>query len=148
MLIACDIDGTVANLRHRLNFIQTKPKNWDAFDAAIPYDTVNEPVATVVKALVATGEHDFIFVSGRNERCRVSTEEWLADNQFWYEKLYMRKLKDYRRDDIVKSEILDRVIEDWGKKPDMVFDDRRRVVEMWHERGVFCFNVLQGFKDF
>ena len=60
-----------------------------------------------------------------------------------YERLYMRAEQDYRADDIVKSEILDQIIAD-GFQPDMVFDDRNRVCDMWRERGIRCLQVAPG----
>jgi hypothetical protein len=60
----------------------------------------------------------------------------------------MRKADDFRGDDIVKREILDEMTRAWGRKPDMVFDDRPRVVRMWREAGIFVFNVYQSDEDF
>ena len=148
MLVVFDIDGTLANIEHRLDYVRSKPKNWRAFDAGIPNDKVNEPVAEVFFSLRNDG-HDIIFASGRNERSRIATQDWLRKNGFsMYQKLYMRKPDDYRSDDIVKQEILDEIIEDYGRKPDMVFDDRPRVVRMWRDNGIFVFNVYQGEEDF
>jgi hypothetical protein len=147
MLICFDIDGTLANIEHRLDFVRSKPKNWPAFDAGIPNDKVNEPVAEAFRSLSAF--NTIILASGRNERSRSATEKWLQSNGFYeYEKLYMRKADDFRSDDIVKREMLDQIITDYGKKPDMVFDDRPRVVRMWRDAGIFVFNVYQGEKDF
>jgi phosphoglycolate phosphatase-like HAD superfamily hydrolase len=149
MLVVFDIDGTLANIEHRLHHVRSKPKNWAAFDAGIPNDKVNEPVAEAFHALKAIG-HTIIFASGRNERTRSETELWLIRNGFWGigRKLYMRKADDFRSDDIVKREMLDDIISDYGKKPDMVFDDRPRVVRMWRDAGIFVFNVYQGDEDF
>jgi FMN phosphatase YigB (HAD superfamily) len=147
MLIVFDIDGTLANIEHRLDYVRCKPKNWRAFDAGIPNDRVNEPVAEIFWSMVA--RHDIILASGRNERSRQATEDWLEANcLIGYEKLYMRKADDFRSDDIVKLEILDEIIADYGKKPDMVFDDRPRVVRAWRSQGIFVFNVYQGEEDF
>jgi hypothetical protein len=150
MLIVFDIDGTLANIEHRLDYVRSKPKNWAAFDAGIPNDKVNEPVAKVFrKFAVDRAFHDVVLASGRNERSRRATEDWLyANNLTGWQKLYMRKADDFRGDDIVKREILDEIIADYGKKPDMVFDDRPRVVRMWREEGIFVFNVYQGEEDF
>jgi hydroxymethylpyrimidine pyrophosphatase-like HAD family hydrolase len=147
MLIVFDLDGTLANIEHRLDYVRSKPKNWKAFDAGIPNDKVNEPVAEVFFSLRG---HDIIFASGRSERTRDATMKWLQDNRFWNynAKLYMRKADDFRSDDIVKREMLDDIIADYGKKPDMVFDDRPRVVRMWRDAGIFVFNVYQGEEDF
>jgi hypothetical protein len=148
MLICFDIDGTLANIEHRLDFVRSKPKNWPAFDAGIPNDKVNEPVAEVFDAMIMGG-HTVILASGRNERTRIATQDWLRKNGFsMYQKLYMRLADDFRSDDIVKREMLDQIIADYGKKPDMVFDDRPRVVRMWRDAGIFVFNVYQGEEDF
>jgi hydroxymethylpyrimidine pyrophosphatase-like HAD family hydrolase len=148
MLVVFDIDGTLANIEHRLDYVRSKPKNWKAFDAGIPNDKVNEPVAEVFDAM-AMHNHDIVLASGRNERSRLATESWLRKNEMiGYDRLYMRKADDFRSDDIVKQEILDQIIADYGKKPDMVFDDRPRVVRMWRDNGIFVFNVYQGEEDF
>lgn len=148
MLVVYDIDGTLANIDHRLGYVRTKPKNWAAFNAAIPHDKVNAPVAAVFHQMVDAG-HAVILASGRNERSRAATEQWLAENKLrGYQKLYMRKADDFRGDDIVKQEILDEIIRDYGKKPDMWFDDRPRVVKAIRSQGVFVFDVYQGTEDF
>ena len=148
MLIVFDIDGTLADIEHRLDYVRSKPKNWKAFDAGIPNDKVNTPVAEVFRQMVEEGHH-VILASGRNDRSRAATEDWLRKSSLvGYEKLYMRKADDFRGDDIVKREILDEIVANWGRKPDMVFDDRPRVVRMWREAGIFVFNVYQGEEDF
>jgi hypothetical protein len=53
-----------------LHIVYTQqPKNWAAFDAAIPADSINEPVAAAYNQIV--------LASGRNERSRAATETWL-----------------------------------------------------------------------
>jgi hypothetical protein len=147
MLVVFDIDGTLANIEHRLDYVRSKPKNWKAFDAGIPNDKVNLPVAEVFTSMLF--HHYIVLASGRNERSRKATEDWLWDNKLrGYQKLYMRKEDDYRNDSIVKREMLDEIIADYGKKPDMVFDDRPRVVKMWRDAGIFVFDVYQGEEDF
>jgi hypothetical protein len=141
------LDGTLANIEHRLDYVRSKPKNWAAFDAGIPNDKVNEPVAEAFRSLSAF--NTIILASGRNERSRSATEKWLQSNGFYeYEKLYMRKADDFRGDDIVKREILDDIIADYGKKPDMVFDDRKRVVDMWRRNGIWVFDCNQSGQEF
>jgi hypothetical protein len=149
MLVVFDIDGTLANIEHRLDYVRSKPKNWKAFDAGIPNDVLNQRVALVFWALQEQDFHDIVLASGRNERSRQATEQWLTANALGgYQKLYMRKADDFRSDDIVKQEILEEIIADYGRKPDMVFDDRPRVVKMWRDNGIFVFNVYQGEEDF
>ena len=80
MLVVFDIDGTLANIEHRLDYVRSKPKNWKAFDAGIPNDKLNEPVAEVLYSLRSAGSgnmNKIIFASGRNERSRSATIDWL-----------------------------------------------------------------------
>jgi hypothetical protein len=150
MLVCFDIDGTLANIEHRLDYVRSKPKNWKAFDAGIPNDAVNLPVARVFHAL-HNGENAIIFASGRSERTREATVNWLRKNKMWfgdYSKLYMRPADDYRADDIIKNEIIDEIVADYGKLPDLWFDDRPRVVRAVRKRGIFVFDVYQGEEDF
>lgn len=111
---------------------------------------MNGPVAEVFFSLRNDG-HDIIFASGRNERSRDATIAWLDRKNFWCadsSKLYMRKADDFRSDDIVKDEIIDEIAADYGKLPDMWFDDRPRVVRAVRARGIFVFDVYQGEEDF
>jgi hydroxymethylpyrimidine pyrophosphatase-like HAD family hydrolase len=147
-LICFDIDGTLANIDHRLGYVRSKPKNWAAFDAGIPNDAVNQPVAAVFHDMAKSG-NTIILASGRNERSRHDTVAWLRKNNLnFYQKLYMRKADDYRADDIIKREILAEIVTDFGRKPDMWFDDRPRVVKAIRSQGVFVFDVYQGTEDF
>ena len=149
MLVVFDIDGTLANIEHRLDYVRSKPSNWRAFDAGIPNDEVNDPVATIFWAMMTRDNVDIVLASGRNERSRQATEDWLSANMLTgYQKLYMRKADDFRSDDIVKDEIIDEIVADYGKLPDMWFDDRPRVVRAVRSRGIFVFDVYQGEEDF
>jgi acid phosphatase class B len=148
-LICFDLDGTLANIEHRLGYIRSRPKNWSAFNAAIPHDAVNTQVAATFFALRDAG-HNIVFASGRSEDTRNDTVAWLKANNFWSptSRLYMRKSRDYRNDDIIKCEMLDDIVRDHGRKPDMWFDDRPRVVKAIRSCGVFVFDVYQGEEDF
>lgn len=149
MLCCFDLDGTLADINHRIGYVRSKPKNWAAFDAGILNDKVNTPVASVFWSLQEQGIHDIILASGRSENTRQATEHWLAVNCLsGYQNLYMRKAGDYRSDTIVKDEIIDQIVADYGKMPDMWFDDRPRVVKTVRARGIFVFDVYQGKEDF
>lgn len=143
----CDIDGTVADLSHRLHFIQREPSDWDGFFAACVDDA---PIPEVIKTVQAlrniAGIH---FVSGRSDAVRHETERWLEDNDIWYEGLWMRKTGDHRQDHIVKAELLDELLAKqraiWGEVNILgVFEDRKQVVDMYRARGLRVFHVAEG----
>jgi len=148
MLVVFDIDGTLADNHHRIDYVKTTPKDWAKYDAGIHDDAVIEPIAKIFRLFVEEG-HAVVFATGRNERSRTATELWLAEHNLrGGEHLYMRAANDFRHDDVVKSEMLDQIIADYGKKPDMWFDDRPRVVRALRERGVFVVDVYQGEEEF
>lgn len=149
MLVAFDLDGTLANINHRLEHVKNKPKCWEKFNEGIKDDLPYIPVVEALKSLRAAG-NDIIYMSARQESCRAETEKWLVKNGISAEnpQLYMRDDKDYREDSLVKEEMLEKVRLDFGKWPDMVFDDRRRVVDMWRRKGIFVFDCNQSGKDF
>lgn len=145
MLIVFDIDGTLANLDHRLHYIKKNPKNYQAFFNAMPMDTKNEPICNVLE-LLDDGQNEIVFASGRPDSHMEETSAWIDANVSLHRvsHLYMRKAGDYRADYIVKEEILQQIIKDFGKKPDLVFDDRKQVVDMWRRNGVVCCQVAEG----
>lgn len=137
-----DVDGTLANPVHRKHFIENKPKRWDLWNLNIDKDTVNQEIADFVEVARAKGIF-VIIATGREEKYRVITRNWLYDHNIFFDSLMLRKNGDYRSDDIIKKEMLDR-ISAAGINPVLVFDDRDRVVKMWRENGIRCFQVAEG----
>lgn len=138
-----DIDGTLADLTHRLHFIQQEPKNWDAFFAACSDDS---PITHVIGLcrLLSKGAK-ILLVSGRSDVSRDKTAQWLKDHEIPYDGLYMRKEGDHRQDNLVKSELLDLIKEQWtGDEIAGVFDDRNQVVQMFRSRGLQVYQVADG----
>lgn len=140
---AFDIDGTLANLTHRLHFIKTEPKNWDEFFRACWGDTPIWPVIRVAQALAEKCR--VVFVTGRSDACREDTSAWLA----WYDlfgQVYMRKTGDHRPDDVVKPELLRKLQTELAEDEVLmgVFEDRKTVVDAYRKMGVQVFQVADG----
>jgi len=140
----CDLDGTLCNVSHRRQYVATKPRNWDAWNAGLVNDKPNLAVLGIITSL--TYYYPLIFVSGRSDDYRKQTEEWLEKYDISYNALYMRKYKDHRDDAIVKGELADQIEKDYNIFA--VFDDRKKVIDMWINRGVFVFDVSQGKGNF
>jgi phosphoglycolate phosphatase-like HAD superfamily hydrolase len=145
-IIICDIDGTIADCEHRRHYITTKPKNYDAFYEEVMDDAPINRVLGLLNVLMDYEGREFqlVFVTGRPERCRADTVEWLRYQHFYPSDytLFMRKDGDHRQDYIVKQEILDTHInksEVW-----LVLDDRKQVVDMWRRNGLTCLQVAEG----
>ncbi len=145
--IIFDLDGTLCDVSHRRQFVATKPRNWDAWNKGISQD---KPVYQVLGMFqVLKYLFPIFFVSGRSDDYRDVTVKWLEKHGIMeddYNGLYMRKYQDHRDDAIVKAEIADIIEKDY--EIFAVFDDRKRVLTMWQDRGIFTFDVAQGKGDF
>ena len=145
--ICVDLDGTLCNVKHRRQYVATKPRNWNAWNLGIINDKPIPQVLEVVNAL--KDRFPIFFVSGRSDDYRDVTLKWFEKYgimEHYYNGLLMRKCGYHRDDAIVKGEIADQIEENY--KIFAVFDDRKRVVDMWANRGIFVFDVGQGKGDF
>ncbi len=145
--IIFDLDGTLCDVTHRRQFVATKPRNWDAWNRGISNDKPVEQVLEMFCALKYL--YPIFFVSGRSDDYRDVTVKWLEKHgitPYDHNGLYMRKYQDHRDDAIVKAEIADQIEEQY--QIFAVFDDRKRVLTMWQDRGIFTFDVSQGKGDF
>lgn len=90
-----DLDGVLADARHRLHYLRDIPKNWDAFFGAAPADPVLPQGVELVAQAVGRG-HQVIYLTGRPERCRNDTVAWLAERGLPSGPLHMRRDGDRR----------------------------------------------------
>ena len=138
-IVIFDLDGTLALISHRRHFVENGNRDWDGFFGACDKDEPNWPVIDVYHAMRDAGHHVLIW-SGRSDAVRDKTESWLEKHLGHVPRLRMRKAGDYTPDHTLKERWLDEL----GTPPAMVFDDRTRVVNMWRDRGVTCFQVAPG----
>jgi predicted kinase len=133
--IICDLDGTLAWMQGRSPYDGTK----------VDKDEIDPQLRDLLILLRHMG-FTLLFVSGREgtDECRTKTQKWLEshfDNHDF--KLFMRKEKDYRSDEIIKKEIYDTHIKNKYYIA-TVFDDRNKVVDMWRKEGLLCCQVAEG----
>jgi AAA domain-containing protein len=134
-----DIDGTLANLSHRLHLLP----NYDAFFAQAGGDIAIWPMVNLAIKLYDC-DYQIILVSGRTDRIRKETENWLDHHGIKYAELYMRPDGDYRKDYIIKKEILAQIHKDFDNLDiQFVVDDRSSVVRMWREEGLICLQCAE-----
>ncbi len=119
-----------------------------SFFEACDLDTPIQPVIYILEKLSAY--HEIEIWSGRCESVRKKTEEWLSKFVHPFYKidiLKMRPIGDYTPDDVLKEQWLDEALAE-GKTIEYIFDDRKKVRDMWVRRGIFVFDVSQGKGDF
>lgn len=138
--IICDLDGTLCNIDHRIHLV--KQNKWDEFYDLCSKDTLNEWCAELLD-LYATHLYDILLVSGRPEKVRYKTENWLKNNGILYKDLITRADGDYCPDDELKEKIYRYHIEPYYRVA-VVIDDRQRVVDMWRRLGLVCLQCTKG----
>lgn len=149
-LYIIDLDGTAALIDHRRPVILDKEDKhrWGKFYQLCDKDVPNHPVIQTMEMLKQAGA-DIWFFSGRSAEVREKTVHWLAlHTSFCSEDLdnilVMRDIGDSTPDDVLKKRWLDNMLIDDRKRLVAVFDDRDRVVKMWRDNGVMCFQVAEG----
>lgn len=142
-----DLDGTLALIHHRRHFVENRANRWDEFFAACVDDKPNIPVIETMTSLQNGGMCEIWIWSGRSDIVRNETMEWLADHtrQYWrHDEVKMRTHGNYTPDDVLKKHWYDTMSNVDKARLVATFDDRDRIVKMWRDLGVTCFQVAPG----
>jgi FMN phosphatase YigB (HAD superfamily) len=89
-----DIDGVVADVRHRVHFVERWPQDWGRFFADAAADSLSPVGADWAHR--AAAEHDLVWLTGRPEWLRAVTVDWLERHGLPPGPLLMRGNQDYR----------------------------------------------------
>lgn len=145
-----DLDGTLALIEHRRHIIEDPSRDdskWRRFYAACDKDQPNEPVIRVMESLRLFA--DILIFSGRSDEVRDKTTAWLVNHTSFTTSdletaLVMRQEGDYTADDVLKKRWLAGMLIEDRQRLVATFDDRDRVVQMWRDQGITCFQVAAG----
>lgn len=142
--IIVDLDGTLADIKHRLKYIETPgKKDFQSFNQGIMKDKVNVWCREIIERF--HHDHAVLFITGRmwNDVTRDNTIRWLFQHDIMYSNIYARKEGDFRKDAEIKKEIY---IDQVRPHFDVLFclDDRTQVVDMWREMGLVCLQCDKG----
>lgn len=140
--IIIDLDGTLCDNRHRLHYIEKKPKDWNAYNAHMSEDSVNEWCEILIRAFCRDG-FDILAVTGRDTSACEVTGNWYIDKWLPIDRLFMRQVNDHRPDYVIKEEILkNEILPFW----EVVFaiDDRQQVIDMWRRNGIVALQCAKG----
>lgn len=124
-LAVVDIDGVLADVGHRLHFLEHRPKDWDGFFAAARHDPPHAEGLALAAELAAG--HEVVLLTGRPEKCRADTEAWLAEHGVDHELLVMRPPGNRRPAADVKVGLLQLLAAD--RTVAVVVDDDPSVIE-------------------
>jgi hypothetical protein len=119
-LAVFDIDNTLADTDHRQHFLERRPRDWDGFFGAAPADP---PLARCVAlAVERAADSEIVYLTGRPERCRADTEEWLTRHGLPEGRVWMRGNQDRRPARTTKLEVLRRIAR--GRELRVLVDDQ------------------------
>lgn len=138
-LYVFDLDGTLADINHRLPLIKCDKPDWPSFFRSCVSDRPKKTIIDLLDMCRTFGT--VLILSGRSDEVKGYTVDWLYDHNVTYDFLLMRQKDDNRRDEILKKEMLDKFLRvHLDMKVQFIVDDRQRVVDMWRENG---YTVLQ-----
>jgi hypothetical protein len=119
-----DIDGVVADVRHRLHHLTSRPKDWDGFFFSAADDPPLAPGLALAAELGA--KHDLVWLTGRPEWLRRVTTNWLVAHDLPVAELNMRPNNDRRPARLYKLSVLRRLAD---RKIAAFIDDDDEVIE-------------------
>ncbi len=136
-LAVFDIDGVLADVSHRVHFLERDPADWRSFFEAARDDLPWPEGAALCSE--AAKDCDVAYLTGRPERCRLQTEQWLRWHGFPPGRLVMRAEGDHRPARKVKPTLLRTLAR--GRVVAVVVDDDKDVCDAYEKAG---WNVLRA----
>lgn len=140
-IIVVDIDGTIADIKQRLHYIEDKENaDWDKFYLSCKDDEPINDIIELVNLFHKSGK-TIVFCTGRDEICRKETIEWLNKNlEFNDYKLLMRPRNNKIEDDVLKPRLL---LENniYFNLILCILEDRNSVVDNWRKLGLRVLHV-------
>ncbi len=127
-----DIDGVLADVRHRLRYVKDHPKDWDLFFGKAEDDPVLDEGLEMVTEARESGLH-VVYSTGRPDRCRQATVAWLDAHDFPSAQVFMRSEKDRRPGRVTKLEVARRLRN--RQDVEYLVDDDLVVVDALREDG-------------
>ncbi|MEM9034155.1 MAG: hypothetical protein AAGD18_06145 [Actinomycetota bacterium] len=140
--VVVDIDGVVADARHRQHFLEGRRKRWGPFFDAAGGDGLIEEVGALLE--VVAGDVVVVLLTARPESIHGLTVDWLRRHDVRWDLLIMRGFGDYRPSpDVKRSEL--HALRRAGFRPLLAVDDDPRNVNMFRAEGVPCLEIPSGY---
>ena len=135
MFAVFDHDGTLSDADGRQELLERDPPDWEAFHAAGQHDPPVEHICALARMMFRDGHRVEIW-TGRTERYRQQTVDWLARHDIKYHALRMRADGDFRSGHTIKMEWMEE-----AGLPDIMFEDSTRAAEQFRASGLAVVQV-------
>jgi len=136
-IVICDIDGTIANNDHRQHFLEGK-KDWDGFFSELYKDKPIFEIIDKVNSLENEG-HKIYFLTGRPEKYKLQTKDWLKKYFTFDLELLMRNNSDRRNKIEIKKELFQTYLSSFEIK--VIFENDPNLICLWKKLGLNVFEV-------
>jgi phosphoglycolate phosphatase-like HAD superfamily hydrolase len=138
-----DMDGTLCDVRSIRHYVTGPERNFHAFHVASASCPPHPHVVEGARRARREGRAVLV-VTARLERYRRLTSMWLALHEVPSDDLLMRPDDDFRKDYLVKRDILARIRRRY--QPVKAWDDNPAVIQLWKEEGV-PYELVPGWEE-
>jgi hypothetical protein len=138
-----DVDGVLADNRHRLYHIMKEPKDWASYWLGIMEDKPIEYTVLLTRLLSREG-FDVVVFTARPQSRLFQTTAWLNQAKIPFMRLWARDDYDGRSPELVKKDMLDRLIHQCMSRVFFAVEDHPPTVDMYRSQGVPCLAADPG----
>ena len=128
-----DLDGTLVDVNSIRHHVEGKKKNFDLFHKESIDCPPNEKVLFLNKTLAMAQDIYIAIFTGREEKYRGLSEQWLHNNKVTYHCLLMRQDNDFRSNVIIKHELFENFKSNY--LPYLAIDDTPELRKLWGQVG-------------
>lgn len=139
-VVVFDLDGTISLDHHRKHLAEAG--EWDAYFDACDKDLPNNAVIHTMNTFSRYG-FGVVILTGRSDAVREKTTAWLREHRVEYDNLIMRPHGNHTPDVELKPAMLEQAGIEIGDVM-AFYEDRKKVVDMWRQKGAACFQVADG----
>ncbi len=134
-----DLDGTLCDTSSIVHLIEGDDKDYAAFHAASGACPPRPDIVVAARTQADQGRAVLI-VTSREFIWRDLSLDWLVEHEVPHDGLYLRISGDFRKDVVVKKEILQQITDD-GFTVLEAWDDKDTVLELWRSNGLVTHDV-------
>ena len=126
-----DIDGVLADVSHRVHFLENGRKDWGSFFGNAIHDGVHPEGRDLITQ--AAQDCEIAYLTGRPDWCRRDTTHWLTRHGFPDGTLVMRRSGDRRPARLAKPQLLRHLAK--GRVVAVIVDDDLEVCDAYEAAG-------------
>lgn len=127
--IIVDLDGTLCDDAHRQHLVP----DWDDYHSQCKNDWLHEDIHSLIHAMRIN--HCVILLTGRTEKFKDMTKDWLKRHGVVWHSLFMRPDNNREPNAFYKQGVYEEHIEP-NYNVTFALDDNKSVIEMWRRLGI------------